>query len=268
MKHIIKKITAAAMAISLLGTGTIVKDNSNYSVTNKQILEADASSIPEYVKYDDINQYIDIVLKKQKGVRCMTYYCPTYYFLDFKYGRACRGVYDIPGDENNCTVICVLNCLVYALKSKGYTVNDALYRYYYQELIKMATEQFSYNPKKGGLPLVNHKNFYIAVLKRFGHYEYTTPDVKTFSLPQELVSISNTPNKPFILSSTAKSHSMLVHSKVTWHLEYIDKNGRKKSEDVDFFECFDPNGDNKLVPVGNIVDLIGFDWEQVMYCAN
>lgn len=266
MKNIIKKISAAAMAMTLLGTGTIVRDNSIFYEKNGQALTADAaSSSASYIKYRDINEYID---KKIRGnASRITYYYPTYHFIEWRVGDADRQHYDIP-NENNCTIICVLNLLVYKLKRNGYSMNDSLYRYYYNELVKMATNEFSYT-WNGGLPLANHKNFCKAALKRYSHgYDYSEPDVKTFSLPQELVSVSNTPNKPFILSSSAENHSVIVKEKVTWHVEYLTKKGKKVYKDIDFFGCFDPNGDRYLVEAGKVVDLLGIDFEQVMYVDN
>ncbi|MDO4863562.1 MAG: hypothetical protein Q4A05_05270 [Ruminococcus sp.] len=263
MKNIIKKITAAALALTLLGTGTLVRDNSNL-VDNKQVITADAAS-GGYIKYRDVNDYIAKVLKGQRGVRCMNYYVPTYHFMDFRYGRAHRGAYDIPNGMN-CTVISVENLMVYYLRKNGFpAVTDAGYSYYYNGMMDLARNKYGYTDKSG-LPVWNHRSFCQEALRAYGHFS-STPNVSTYSRSQRSITLPNLPNKPFILSSTTTYHSVLVYSTVTWHLEYTTKQGYKMSEDVDFLECYDPSGERFMVETGNIVDSWN-DIEQVMYVTN
>lgn len=271
MKNIIKKITASALALTLLGTGTIVKDYSGIEfLKNDQMLTADAAT-ETYIKYTDINDYINKVLRGQRKIKYMTYYVPTYHFLDWRTGRAYRdNPYDSKPDlgipnEMNCTVISVENLLIgYLSRYRGFKVNDAAYKSIYDDLIKVAKNNYGYT-SGGGLDVWDNKPFCQEIMRRYG---ISNANVDTFSRYQWSITLPNMPQKSFILSSTVTNHSILVYSTVTWHLEYRTKEGYQMYEDVDFLECYDPNGDHYLLEAGNIVDTWGIDLEQVMYVTN
>lgn len=266
MENIIKRITAAAMAMTLLGTGTIVKNKNEYFQKNNPTLTANAT-YTSYKSYLGLNDYINRVIKGEKKARNITYTIPRYYYYDSAHGTAHRETYgDYTGIPNsmNCTIISVENLLVGQLRRyRGFRADNATYKTIYDDLEKVARDKYGYTDK-WGLMVWNHKPFCQEIMRRYG---LNNANVDTYSRYQWSITLPNTPNKTFVLSSTKTSHSILVYGKVKWHIEYISKEGYKMSEDIDFFECYDPDNDDFIVEAGEIVK----EWddvEQVMYIAN
>lgn len=264
MNKYLKRVTALLLSISTIFLSTANLDGSGQILKNDNITKVAANSVyGSYIKYYSSNDYVEKILKGKDNIQKLTYSTAKYHFLDTTHGKARRYRYDIP-NEMNCTVICIENLMLsYRRKLLGKAVTDSDYTYYYNEIMNSAKQDYKYSTKNG-LPLSSHKTLCEDTLNKYVFsYHNIEAKVKTKYCVQEMVTLSAIPKKPFILSSSTTYHSIYVAAAVTYHYEYI-QNGKKKSKDVDFFECYDPNGEYYLLEAGKISTGFG-DIEQIMY---
>ena len=253
IKRIVSIATAAVITVSLCGI--VIPESADSPVQTMSATAASFSynkitelNLNKYIKQKfDYDALYSVSLKSLRG------------FSDI--GNVSRLYNELPGG-NNCTLISIENLLkYYRYKKLGITSGHMADVVMYNKIEAMATKDHGYK-RNVGLDITQHKG---TCRDAFLQNGFSSVNVNTFSKPAFLLTHNDLcRSEPYILSSTATYHSIVIYGYASFGLEYRDCIGNIQNDTLDILYAFDPNGDEYLLDAENITNC-ATDWEQVMY---
>ncbi len=167
-------------------------------------------------------------------------------------------------NEMNCTLISLLNLYDYYrykyLEQKNTQMTNTVL---YFKLVSLATLKYGYS-STGGLNVFKQADLCEAFFKEQGFPLCSANQSLYFPKINSEIQTDLTRSEPYLISSSAENHSVLITGYSKFKVTYKNSLGNKVSKTIVLLNVFDPNGDSYVVDSNNISSCYT-DVEMILY---